>query len=62
MCALPSFFTGDNIGIDVTGVFHKDQFITYNVSMLAYGYYGDVLVDSEQHRWMGPKRYDWCGE
>ncbi|XP_064606298.1 ceramide kinase-like isoform X2 [Liolophura sinensis] len=53
--------TGDSIGIDVTGVFHRNQFITYNVSMLAYGYYGDVLVDSEQHRWMGPKRYDWCG-
>ncbi len=30
--------------------------------MLAYGYYGDCIVDSERNRWMGPKRYDWSGK
>ena len=29
--------------------------------MLAYGYYGECIVISEQNRWMGPKRYDWAG-
>ena len=29
--------------------------------MLAYGYYGDILLDSEKSRWLGPKRYHIAG-
>lgn len=26
-----------------------------------YGFYGDVITESEKYRWMGPKRYDYAG-
>ena len=26
-----------------------------------YGFYGDVIMESEKYRWMGPKRYDYAG-
>ncbi|KAK3753980.1 hypothetical protein QZH41_000808 [Actinostola sp. cb2023] len=29
--------------------------------MAAYGFFGDLLQDSEKLRWMGPKRYDCSG-
>ncbi|XP_015773341.1 PREDICTED: ceramide kinase-like [Acropora digitifera] len=29
--------------------------------MAAYGFFGDVMQDSEKLRWMGPKRYDIAG-
>ncbi len=54
--------SGDQVAIDVSTVYHGNQFLHYNMSMLAYGYYGDCIVDSENNRWMGPKRYDWAGE
>lgn len=32
--------------------------------MLSYGFMGDVMVESENYRWLGPLRYDvvsWAG-
>lgn len=29
--------------------------------LLRYGFYGDVITESEKYRWMGPKRYDYAG-
>ena len=52
---------GDTLPMDVATLHQAGTFIKYNVSLLAYGYYGDVLIDSEQNRWMGPRRYDWAG-
>lgn len=26
-----------------------------------YGFYGDVITESEKYRWMGPRRYDYAG-
>ena len=26
--------------------------------MLSYGFMGDVMVESENYRWLGPLRYD----
>lgn len=40
---------------------HNDSFLRYSVSLLGYGFYGDVLSDSERKRWMGPARYDLSG-
>ena len=54
-------FSGDSISVDVGTVFHGARFVKYNVSFLAYGFYGDCILDSEANRWMGPKRYDWEG-
>ena len=54
--------SGDTLPMDVATLHHGEEFVKYNVSLLGYGYYGDVLIDSEMHRWMGPKRYDWAGK
>lgn len=31
------------------------------VQYVRYGFYGDVITESEKFRWMGPKRYDYAG-
>ncbi|KAK7476498.1 hypothetical protein BaRGS_00032246 [Batillaria attramentaria] len=52
---------GDCVGVDVNALFKKEVFVKYSVTMTSYGYYGDLLADSENLRWMGPKRYNWSG-
>jgi diacylglycerol kinase family enzyme len=32
----------------------------YSLITVAYGFLGDVLEESEDHRWMGPFRYQFC--
>ncbi|KAF6146146.1 hypothetical protein GIB67_015584 [Kingdonia uniflora] len=40
----------------------KDEpFVRYAASFAGYGFYGDVIRESENYRWMGPKRYDYAG-
>ncbi|TNN70455.1 Ceramide kinase [Liparis tanakae] len=51
---------GDCQPMDVCSVHHNDVFLRYSVSLL-YGFYGDVLADSERTRWLGPARYDLSG-
>ncbi|XP_077452057.1 ceramide kinase-like [Stigmatopora argus] len=52
---------GDSQPMDVCSVHHDDTFLRYSVSLLGYGFYGDVLTDSERKRWMGPARYNLAG-
>ncbi|XP_061109014.1 ceramide kinase-like isoform X1 [Conger conger] len=52
---------GDSQPLDVCSVHHNNTFLRYSVSLLGYGFYGDVLADSERKRWMGPARYDFSG-
>ncbi|KAM6984747.1 ceramide kinase [Aplochiton taeniatus] len=52
---------GDSQPMDVCSVHHNKTFLRYSVSLLGYGFYGDVLTDSERKRWMGPARYDLSG-
>ncbi|KAM6895777.1 ceramide kinase [Xenentodon cancila] len=52
---------GDSQPMDVCSVHHNDTFLRYSVSLLGYGFYGDVLADSERKRWLGPARYDLSG-
>lgn len=52
---------GDAQPLDVCSVHHNKRFLRYSVSLLGYGFYGDVLSDSERKRWMGPARYDFSG-
>nr|XP_057939221.1 ceramide kinase family protein [Doryrhamphus excisus] len=52
---------GDSQPLDVCSVHHGNTLVRYSVSLLGYGFYGDVLVESEKHRWMGPLRYDYAG-
>eukprot|EP00066_Takifugu_rubripes_P009538 XP_003976575.1 PREDICTED: ceramide kinase-like isoform X1 [Takifugu rubripes] len=52
---------GDSQPMDVGSVHHRDCFLRYSVSLLGYGFYGDVLTDSERNRRLGPARYDLAG-
>ena len=47
--------------MDICSVWQTDMFLKYSVSMMGYGYFGDLLKESEKFRWMGPKRYDYAG-
>ncbi|KAJ4955621.1 hypothetical protein NE237_012404 [Protea cynaroides] len=45
-----------------TSVLSKDApSVRYAASFAGYGFYGDVIKESENYRWMGPKRYDYAG-
>lgn len=35
--------------------------VRYAASFAGYGFYGDVITESEKYRWMGPRRYDFAG-
>ncbi|KAI5058166.1 hypothetical protein GOP47_0026336 [Adiantum capillus-veneris] len=35
--------------------------VRYAASFAGYGFYGDVIKESEPNRWMGPVRYDYAG-
>ncbi|XP_043936036.1 ceramide kinase-like [Protopterus annectens] len=52
---------GDTQPLDVCGVYREEQLLKYSVSLVGYGFYADVLSDSDKHRWMGPVRYDYAG-
>ncbi|XP_064632079.1 ceramide kinase-like isoform X2 [Lineus longissimus] len=52
---------GDSRGIDVFSVHQGNQFLRYGATLMGYGFYGDIIKESEDLRWMGPKRYDYLG-
>lgn len=56
-----TYLLGDCQPLDVSSVHQNNTFLKYAVSLLGYGFYGDVLKDSEKKRWMGPMRYDYSG-
>ncbi|XP_068827665.1 ceramide kinase [Capricornis sumatraensis] len=52
---------GDSLSMDVSAVHHNSTLLRYSVSLLGYGFYGDIIKDSEKKRWMGLARYDFSG-
>ncbi|KAM8934262.1 ceramide kinase-like [Pelodytes ibericus] len=52
---------GDTQPMDVCASYHAGQLMRYSVSLIGYGFFGDVLKESEAMRWMGPLRYDVAG-
>ncbi|XP_023534408.1 ceramide kinase isoform X1 [Cucurbita pepo subsp. pepo] len=38
-----------------------EPLVRYAASFAGYGFYGDVITESEKFRWMGPRRYDYAG-
>ncbi|XP_014438059.1 ceramide kinase [Tupaia chinensis] len=52
---------GDSLAMDVSAVHHHSSLLRYSVSLLGYGFYGDIIKDSEKKRWMGLVRYDFSG-
>ncbi|XP_055963071.1 ceramide kinase [Sorex fumeus] len=52
---------GDSLSMDVSSVHHEHRLLRYSASLLGFGFYGDVIRDSEKKRWMGPVRYEFSG-
>nr|XP_023487113.1 ceramide kinase [Equus caballus] len=52
---------GDSLPLDVSSVHHNSTLLRYFVSLLGYGFYGDIIKDSEKKRWMGLARYNFSG-
>ncbi|KAL5569854.1 hypothetical protein UlMin_026429 [Ulmus minor] len=45
----------------ITSASKVEPCVRYAASFAGYGFYGDVITESEKLRWMGPKRYDYAG-
>ncbi|XP_071810524.1 ceramide kinase-like [Asterias amurensis] len=52
---------GCSLGLDVCSVHSGHQLLRYTISFMGYGFFGDVLKESENYRWLGPRRYDFSG-
>ncbi|KAK1409218.1 hypothetical protein QVD17_35743 [Tagetes erecta] len=60
---------GKRVCLDIAQVVRWEKYHTsknqphvrYAASFAGYGFYGDVITESEKYRWMGPKRYDYAG-
>lgn len=52
---------GNTLGMDLVSVYNEKELLRLYGSIISYGYLGDVLFESEKHRWMGPKRYEYSG-
>lgn len=52
---------GDLLVMDVFLVYYNSIFFCYFVFLLGYGFYGDIIKDSEKKWWLGFVRYDFLG-
>lgn len=54
---------GNQINIDVCSVhsYERDNLLRFVSTFVGYGYFGDVIRESEKLRWLGPSRYDITG-
>ncbi|KAE8583321.1 hypothetical protein XENTR_v10020483 [Xenopus tropicalis] len=52
---------GDTQPMDVCASYHSGELMRYSVSLIGYGFFGDVLRESETMRFLGPFRYDLSG-
>lgn len=52
---------GDRLDVDVVSIHSKQRLERFVMSMLSYGYLGDLMKHSEGLRWLGRQRYDVSG-
>lgn len=54
---------GKQIQIDICSIHtvEEDRLLRFVSTFVAYGYFGDVVRESEKLRWLGPSRYDVTG-
>lgn len=54
---------GNLIDIDVCSIhsLNEDRLLRFVSTFVGYGYFGDVIRESEKLRWLGPSRYDVTG-
>lgn len=48
-------------GLDLCSVSNQEGLLKFYASVMSYGFLGDIAIESEKYRWMGPKRYDYSG-
>lgn len=48
-------------GLDLSSVCNQNGLLKFYASVMSYGFLGDVAIESEKFRWMGPVRYDYSG-
>lgn len=53
----------NQVEIDVCSIhsIQEDRLLRFVSTFVAYGYFGDVIRESEKLRWLGPSRYDITG-
>lgn len=53
----------NQVKIDVCSIhsIQEDRLLRFVSTFVAYGYFGDVIRESEKLRWLGPSRYDVTG-
>ncbi|CAF1307985.1 unnamed protein product [Rotaria sordida] len=52
---------GESLLIDITTVHNENGFVRFMATMLAYGFFGDIIHQSDNWRCLGPLRYDLAG-
>lgn len=52
---------GQTTGLDISSVSNDKGIIKFYASVMSYGYLGDLLYESENLRWLGPRRYEYSG-
>ncbi|CAF0996043.1 unnamed protein product [Adineta steineri] len=52
---------GESLSIDITTVHNENGFVRFMATMLAYGFFGDIIQQSDRWRCLGPLRYDLAG-
>lgn len=52
---------GETLSIDIATVHNEKGFVRFMATMLAYGFFGDIIHQSDKWRCLGPLRYDLAG-
>ncbi|CAF0779218.1 unnamed protein product [Rotaria sordida] len=52
---------GETLSIDIATIHNEQGFVRFMAAMLAYGFFGDIIHQSDKWRFLGPLRYDVAG-
>jgi len=52
---------GHQLDVDAVSIHSRDKLERFAMTMLSYGYFGDLMKHSERLRWLGKFRYDISG-
>ncbi|CAF2702045.1 unnamed protein product [Rotaria sp. Silwood2] len=52
---------GETLSIDIATIHNEKGFVRFMAAMLAYGFFGDIIYQSDKWRCLGPLRYDIAG-
>lgn len=52
---------GDRLQADSVSIHSQGRLQRISMTMVSYGYFGDLMLHSERFRWLGPQRYDVSG-